>query len=378
MSHVDEGTLHAVLDGALDALPSAEAERVRAHLAACETCRARLDEERAVRDEAHAVLADAMPGAFDLVPLEELRTRARARGRRERRGGRMQRLAWAASVVVALGVGWMLRGASVPVLVQESPTRPAVEPDLVDPAAAAAPLDTPAPSAEPESKAASAPGAAASEPASPSVEPDSKPASRSAELEPKPAATPGTGTDVPTAAVPVDVTGFLDTLSFPRTAAEAREILTGARADAGAVPRPSKALDRTAVEILQRPAAPTEDLARRAQAPTEREAPRTEITSFAGRGGARMLVVPGLEVLSLTDLRGEGLEGALRVRQRLDGGDTLEIVHLPAGLDPSALPPVREGLTELVLARDGGWLVVRGAAARERLLELIRGMEGGR
>ena len=42
MSHVDEGTLHAYLDGEL---PSVERTALEAHLADCATCRANLAEE---------------------------------------------------------------------------------------------------------------------------------------------------------------------------------------------------------------------------------------------------------------------------------------------------------------------------------------------
>ena len=45
MSHVDEGTLHAYLDGEL---PAPERERWAVHIAACAECRTRLEEERAL------------------------------------------------------------------------------------------------------------------------------------------------------------------------------------------------------------------------------------------------------------------------------------------------------------------------------------------
>ena len=42
MSHIDEGALHAYLDGALDSYPAAEATRIREHLESCAACAARL------------------------------------------------------------------------------------------------------------------------------------------------------------------------------------------------------------------------------------------------------------------------------------------------------------------------------------------------
>ena len=61
MSHVDEGALHAYLDGALDEYPVAEARRIREHLDVCATCAERLEVERGLRSDAHAMLGMAAP-----------------------------------------------------------------------------------------------------------------------------------------------------------------------------------------------------------------------------------------------------------------------------------------------------------------------------
>ena len=58
MSHVDEGTLHAFLDGELS---SSERAGVDAHVAQCAACRARLAEERALLERASALLGSARP-----------------------------------------------------------------------------------------------------------------------------------------------------------------------------------------------------------------------------------------------------------------------------------------------------------------------------
>src|SRR2546429_1004286 len=58
MSHVDEGTLHAYLDGEL---PAGEAHDVEAHVAQCRECRVRLDEERALIARADELLGLAAP-----------------------------------------------------------------------------------------------------------------------------------------------------------------------------------------------------------------------------------------------------------------------------------------------------------------------------
>src|ERR1051326_8534387 len=58
MSHVDEGTLHAYLDGELS---SSERAAVDAHLGQCGECRAALAEERALLERASALLGSARP-----------------------------------------------------------------------------------------------------------------------------------------------------------------------------------------------------------------------------------------------------------------------------------------------------------------------------
>src|SRR2546430_17611425 len=73
MSHVDEGTLHAYLDGAL---PPAERSQVDVHLAGCPECRERLAEALALIARADALLAPALPAERAPPPLDALRRRA--------------------------------------------------------------------------------------------------------------------------------------------------------------------------------------------------------------------------------------------------------------------------------------------------------------
>jgi hypothetical protein len=96
MSHVDEGTLHAYIDGEL---PPAQA--VAEHLAHCAVCRARVEEERALIARADQVLARAQPPERDLPAF-----RAGA-GQRPVPRWRHVRvpLTWAATVVLALATG---------------------------------------------------------------------------------------------------------------------------------------------------------------------------------------------------------------------------------------------------------------------------------
>src|SRR5438445_19198 len=105
MSHVDEGTLHAYLDGEL---PPAEARGVEAHVAECAACRDRLEEERALIARADELLGLAAPpdratspfNAGDLKPPARLWSQVRLP------------LAWAATVMLALGIGMYLGGGA--------------------------------------------------------------------------------------------------------------------------------------------------------------------------------------------------------------------------------------------------------------------------
>jgi hypothetical protein len=162
MSHVDDGTLHAYLDGEL---APAEAQGVDAHLAQCPACRARVEEDRALITRAGELLALAAPPerelppfrAGDVKPLKRLWWQVRLP------------LAWAATVVLALGIGSYLgsgsralmeRPAAAPLgersrelVAADTPARlmrqqPAVEPRVAK--RATAPPATPAPAAREE------------------------------------------------------------------------------------------------------------------------------------------------------------------------------------------------------------------------------------
>jgi len=97
MSHLEEGVLHALLDGEI---PSGELPPIQAHLAGCAECRARLEAERGLLGE-----------AAGLVELLELPAGEAVAPRRiAARAPWTRRLAWAASIVAALGLGYAGRG----------------------------------------------------------------------------------------------------------------------------------------------------------------------------------------------------------------------------------------------------------------------------
>ena len=122
MSHVDEATLHAFLDGELRTDEPERARQVEAHIQDCDACRTRLETAAALRDDAAGILdaldaAAAAPGP----DFQEVRVRAGQAGsassaagdEREaelrRSYGWVKRVGWAAALVVALGTGYMAR-----------------------------------------------------------------------------------------------------------------------------------------------------------------------------------------------------------------------------------------------------------------------------
>ncbi len=105
MSHVDDGILHGYLDGELS---PAEAREVDAHLAHCPDCRRRLDEERALIARAAELLALATPPDRELPPFRAGDVKPPARLWWQVR----LPLAWAATVLFALGIGSYLGSRS--------------------------------------------------------------------------------------------------------------------------------------------------------------------------------------------------------------------------------------------------------------------------
>lgn len=115
MRHPDDGTLMALLDGEI---PSDELAPITEHLSGCEECRARLDAARAMMTESDALigtLGDGAPATADptVVPLP-----------RRSRTVLYRNLAWAATVLMAAGLGYSMRG---PGMAPEPPTM-AMEP----------------------------------------------------------------------------------------------------------------------------------------------------------------------------------------------------------------------------------------------------------
>ncbi len=124
MQHIDDGLLNAYLDNALDAYPAEDARWVEEHLPTCDECERRLEEHRVVRTAAHGLFEDTAPSGFELASLDDLRARATAaeagvedapprQARPRSAPGVFVQLSWAASIIVALGAGWVARDLRV-------------------------------------------------------------------------------------------------------------------------------------------------------------------------------------------------------------------------------------------------------------------------
>jgi hypothetical protein len=132
MKHLDEGTLQAWLDMPRSGLGVSEVADIERHLAGCETCAAELEALRGSDERAHALLVGGLDRDVERPPFEDVV--ARARGRDDARRGlrRLNRMAWAASIVVAIGVGWMtneLYRDGPPSPTSRVPVAPAAEPE---------------------------------------------------------------------------------------------------------------------------------------------------------------------------------------------------------------------------------------------------------
>ena len=381
MSHIDEGTLHAYLDGALDLYPEDEAQHVRQHLESCAECQRRLEEERAIREEAGSILAMAAPDV-SAPPLEELRAEAVRRGTEEQRRGlsRMNRWAWAASVVLALGTGWMLRGSIGGWISQPGPDQ-AAEPSVAQPAAS----DGAAREAEsPEQAQVGAVLDATAEEEADEIQAEGPGAS---DADATGAGASGAGAAEAGAPAGRGAAAQEDTRARsgaePMALTETMDSAPGMKTDSLALPPPRRAQVETLSAAARVEAAPTTaDLAgglRReaAELPAPAEGP-TEGELLTVQGRASVPVVPGLEVLDMSYVSIPDVGGGTQVRQLSTDGDELVLVHFAQDVEPpmERIFPAAEG-EEVIVQRDGGWTLLRGPFTRQELLDFGASMTAG-
>lgn len=341
MLHVDDGNLHAYLDGELRSLDAVEHARVEAHLAECDDCRARRDEAARVRDRARFILSGAGPAHVDVPPFEQVAAGVSIKRAWWSDYTRLRTVAWAASVVLALAVGWQarelwLRSVERETFIDESGApvpRTGAEQEEQQPERLAIPPGIHVPPAE-DAGAASTGTVAADRAArqSPPPRPTAGAAPRrqeiAAELSEE-AAAKGAGAAGPqredvvaegaqvrareeAARVAAAPAVIMEAAPPPAAAAPAQPPAVPAPAFVAAGERKAELAEEEAV-ALAKPAEKT------AWAPVERrEAER--------RLGAPLVTVEGLPVFSI-ELSATSREPVARVTQRLASGGLLELVQ---------------------------------------------------
>jgi hypothetical protein len=112
MSHLDSGVLHELLDGEI---PSSELAPIQAHLHACAECRGRLEAQRRILFEADELIeALEVPDPAQAPSVQQTV--------RRRSTGWMQYAAWAATVVIAAGLGYSTRPNRPPIVMHDTVT----------------------------------------------------------------------------------------------------------------------------------------------------------------------------------------------------------------------------------------------------------------
>jgi hypothetical protein len=351
MQHVDEGRLHAWLDGELPAGGPDGARALERHLAGCAACRAMVEEERKIRDAASAILRDADPGPPQVIPIAS--ARSAPHGRRT-----WVALGWAASVLVALGVGWIAR-PEAPRSVVLAPA-PGPAPRAPSPAQPGAPLGvettrTPAPdrqnragrpAAPTTTSAPAAPAADATAPSAPAPEADATPVTTEEARE------FGSMGEVAVAPPPPPP-------SAPPPPPPPAEV---------AVPAPAAARAGRMAEAAAAPPPPAESLTVRGR-----------VVDARGQGVPGATVsVPALAARTTT--RVDGSYTLAVPASRLQGSDSIRVVASVIGMEgqarslPAAPATVNFALRPATVALEG--LVATGQGSAERRRELGSSVAG--
>lgn len=352
MRHVDEGRLHAWLDGELPAEGVDGAGELERHLAACPVCRGRADEERRIRDEASAILGGAVPGSLATPRTVPLPADDADRVRRRDVGRRWVAIGWAASVLLALGIGWTMRPTPRAPLAADVPVRstPTVEP---------VPATEPAPS-----------------PPSPPVTRDDVPFTAAPVVQETPSSVTPTS-PTPVAAPPVATAPSSPARREPTPAPSAVSAEMAADVAPAAAPPAPPPPPAAAAPVTLRAAAPAEQIAATpappppppASAGGEAIVVRGRVTDRAGRGvSGAQVTVPGTPHRTVTAADGryalvladstEAAADSLRVRATRIGMSAQTRQFAPTAADANT---VDFALTDEVLSLEG--LVVTGANA---------------
>ena len=302
MPHIEEGQLHALLDGAYRH-DSAEAAGIRSHLSGCADCRALLEAERSVRDRANELLDFARPLPDDTPPFEVILERAKSN--RKPLLFPPARLAWAASIALAVGLGWFSRdlvSRRDAQLASQAEESAAAEPMTMVPAPIPAPAEAPI-----ESPRLGAAGAAVGKGiARDRTETDlAAPPTRESALQLQ------------------DVAARVDSL---KQGAELRQRAEQQAANKMAAPPPAAPLP---VASAAREASGVVG-GRATGRVTAAGSEWTEVTLDLAEknAGRRVLLVPGLELVRL-EVRSSAEGQVMRATQRIPGDGTIELLQEP-------------------------------------------------
>lgn len=323
MSHADEGTLHAYLDGEL---PGAERAQLESHLAGCTACRDRLTEERGLIERADRLLTLAeLPTGHTHRPAPGPMLTVRRRPRF------VVPAAWAASIALAFVSGWLLRPTP-------QATRNAV--DETKQVAALVPAD-------------SAASAARQNAAAPAI----VSRSRASHLQATKTNQDSLAVVAETSVVPIVKPGVLES--------------TGRPALRGAAPAPIP--PATVAITPSTPAPQTATTADMAVGSAERRAIGTTWTAIAAEPARRALGtdvarIPGIPVRDI--LQNPKVPNEVMVEQEVADGTVIQLLQSP--LD-SAVGTIAFGYQRNPLQKAVGHLQVRisGPLAPDSLLKLL-------
>src|SRR5262245_21951749 len=110
MQHLDEGLLQAWHDRPLSGMSADEAQAIERHLATCAECSSRAEELERETVEMASFFGAVRPSA-DVLPEYSVVVAPARKSRHVAARTHIRRLSWAASVIVALGVGWLAGNA---------------------------------------------------------------------------------------------------------------------------------------------------------------------------------------------------------------------------------------------------------------------------
>ena len=378
MRHVDEDTIHAWLDEQIT--DPAEAAGIEDHLRECGACRVRLASERATFDRAQMLLAGTAPSgerpSFEALVAragrgasesEATSGAALTRGRRERW---LMQAGWAASVAIAVGLGWTARelterdspnADSAPLIAEQSPASPSEPAARVEaqPGLPGRQGDVPFPSAKPGAGAgvSPVPGTAANG--------RQQAATESRRID---AATPPVQ-QAPSATAAAGLSQADNTARLEAAPASPERPRNAAAAAAEAAPTapPPAAVAAPPPAVRQENLRTTRETASRLAAtadPGWDPVPRTEA---AARTGMPLYGIDGADP-ALTAVSADGT--FVRTTYRLASGETVEL--LQQRIAPNSLADIqatRRGLS----GPAGGGAVLGRVTSPGRVLSIVRG-----